>query len=90
MANILNKVKGFFSKVGAFCVKIWAKIVEFFAMVGSFFAKLWNKAVELFKEKTKNVKWKEVWDKCTTGILILIFASPILVLGYIFLWFLMR
>ena len=72
MTNIFNKVKNFFKKAWAFCVKIF-----------------W-KAVELFREKTKNVKWKEVWDKCTTGILILIFASPILVLGYIFLWFLMR
>ncbi len=72
MANILSKVKEFFSKIGAFCVKIW------------------DKAVALFREKTKNVKWKEVWDKCTTALLILIFASPLIVLGYIFLWFLMR
>ena len=49
----------------------------------SFFAKIGD----FFKEKTKNVKWKEVWDKITTGLLILLIASPILVLAYIFLWF---
>ena len=88
MADFLNKVKGFFSKVGAFCAKIGRKIGEFFKKIGAFFANIWGKAVELFREKTKNVKWKEVWDKCTTGLLLLIFASPLLVLAYIFIWFL--
>jgi len=33
--------------------------------------------------------WKkhDVWDKCTTGLLIFLMASPFLVLGYIILWF---
>ena len=48
------------------------------------------KFVEWFKDVTKNVNWKEVWDKCTTGLLILLMASPILILGYIFLWFLFK
>ena len=49
-----------------------------------------NKLVALFKEKTKNVNWKKVWDKVTTGILILIMAAPILILVYIFIWFLTK
>ena len=49
-----------------------------------------NKLVALFKEKTKNVNWKKVWDKVTTGILILIMAAPILILAYIFIWFLTK
>ena len=49
-----------------------------------------DKCVSWFKEKTKNVKWKEVWDKVTTGLLILLMASPILILAYILLWFVLR
>jgi len=49
-----------------------------------------DKLVSFWKEKTKNVKWKEVWDKVTTGILILLMASPFLILGYILLWFVFR
>lgn len=33
-------------------------------------------------------KWKSIWDKVTTGILILLMASPLLILTYIFVWFL--
>ena len=55
---------------------LWNKVVEF-----------WNKVVELFKEKTKDIKWAEVWDKCTTGLLIFLMCSPVLILAYIFLWF---
>ena len=49
-----------------------------------------SKISGFFKEKTKNVKWKEVWDKVTTGLLMVVFASPIIILGYILLWFIMR
>ena len=49
-----------------------------------------DKIVTLWKEKTKDVNWKEVWDKCTTGLLIFLMASPILILTYILLWFVMR
>lgn len=51
---------------------------------------IWGKFTGWFKEKTKNVKWKEVWDKVTTGILIFLMASPFLILGYIFLWFILK
>lgn len=51
---------------------------------------LWGKITGWIKEKTKNVNWKVVWDKITTGILIFLMASPILILAYIFLWFAFR
>ena len=38
----------------------------------------------------KNKKWKNIWDKVTTGILIFLMASPFLILGYIFLWFITK
>jgi len=53
-------------------------------------ANVFSKLKSFFKEKTKNVKWKEVWDKVTTGLLILVMASPLLILGYILLWFILR
>jgi hypothetical protein len=48
------------------------------------------KALDWFKEKTKDVNWKVVWDKTTTGLLIVLLASPILILAYIFLWFIFK
>lgn len=33
-------------------------------------------------------KWLRVWDKITTAIFIFLLASPVLILGYIFYWFL--
>lgn len=38
----------------------------------------------------KKKKWKAVWDKVTTGILIFLMASPFLILGYIFYWFMTK
>ena len=37
-----------------------------------------------------SVKWKDVWDKITTGILIFLICSPALILLYIFLWFIFK
>ena len=51
---------------------------------------IFDKIANFFDEKSKDAKWKEGWDKFTTGILILLFASPLLILGYIFLWFLLK
>ena len=45
-----------------------------------------EKAMEFFK----SAKWKEIWDKITTGILIALLATPILVLSYIVIWFLSK
>ena len=33
---------------------------------------------------------KEIWEKITTGILIFLMASPILIVSYILLWFFLR
>ena len=38
-------------------------------------------------ERAKKAKIAAIWDKFTTGLLIFLMASPILVLLYIFLWF---
>lgn len=38
-------------------------------------------------EKARKAKWHNFWDKITTGILIFLMATPILVLIYIFAWF---
>ena len=38
----------------------------------------------------RNKKWKNFWDKVTTGILIFLMASPFLILGYIFMWFITK
>lgn len=39
-------------------------------------------------EQDRKKKIKAVWDKITTGFLIFLMASPFLVLGWIFYWFL--
>lgn len=70
--------------------KFLEKISGFFKKIGNFFKNVFVKCVDFFKEKTKDVKWKEVWDKCTTGLLIFLMFSPILILAYIFLWFIFR
>ncbi len=36
--------------------------------------------------KAKKAKRAAIWDKITTGILILLMASPVLILSYIFIW----
>jgi len=47
-----------------------------------------TEVTEAIEEGTKGkINWKEVWDKVTTGILIFLFISPVLVLLHIFLWF---
>ena len=41
---------------------------------------------ELEKKRKRNA----IWDKITTGILIALMASPIAILAYIFLWFILK
>ncbi len=41
-------------------------------------------------ERAKRKRRKEIWDKITTGILIFLMSSPILILAYIFIWFLTK
>ena len=38
-------------------------------------------------ERAKKAKRAAIFDKITTGILIALMASPILILAYIFIWF---
>ena len=42
------------------------------------------------EELAKKKRRKEIWDKITTGILIFLMSSPILILAYIFIWFLTK
>jgi len=56
----------------------------------NFFKTYIDKFVAWFKETTKDVNWKEVWDKFTTGLLIFLMSSPLLILAYIFLWFILK
>ena len=35
-------------------------------------------------------KRREIWDKITTGILIFLMTSPVLILAYIFIWFIVN
>lgn len=42
------------------------------------------------EERAKKKKMKEIWDKVTTGLLLFLMSSPILILAYIFIWFLTK
>ena len=42
------------------------------------------------EEKDNEVDIKKVIDKITTGLLILLMATPILILAYIFYWFMSK
>ena len=46
--------------------------------------------IEKAKEYFKSSKWKELWDKITTGILITLMISPFAILTYIILWFTLK
>ena len=39
------------------------------------------------EQLAKKKKWQRIWDKVTTGILIFLMTSPLLILAYIFIWF---
>jgi hypothetical protein len=38
----------------------------------------------------KSSKWKILWDKITTGILIALMITPFAILTYIILWFTLK
>ena len=42
------------------------------------------------EQLAKKKKWNAIWDKVTTALLIALMASPLLILGYIFMWFIFR
>lgn len=48
------------------------------------------KFIDNLASKLTSPKGKIVVDKITTGLLILMLCSPLLVLGYILLWFVLR
>lgn len=62
------------------------KMAKFIDKIKGFFSKI----SEFCKEKTKKIKWKVVWDKVTTGLLIFVLSSPLLILAYIMIWFFTR
>ena len=65
--------------------------------IKSFFANIWTKVKDFCQPVTekviawvKKIKWKIVWDNITTGLLILLMCSPLLILTYLVLWFVLR
>ena len=42
------------------------------------------------EELAKKKRRKEIWDKITTGLLILVLSSPILIVVFLLVWFLNR
>lgn len=49
-----------------------------------------SKIIDKITKKLTSPKGKVVVDKVTTGLLIFMFCSPILILGYILLCFVLR
>ena len=91
------------TKVKKFCVRFAKGTKRFFVNFGPAFVRFWvwfGKGTVSFTKETfytiKNYKsltpkQKEAyWDKVTTGILVLVFCSPIAILAYILLWFLLK
>ncbi len=42
------------------------------------------------EQLAKKKKRAAIWDKVTTGLLIFLMSSPILILAYILLWFILK
>ena len=59
------------------------KIKGILGKVKDFFVK----CVDFSKELIKKANWKEIWDKTTTVLLVLVLSSPLFVLAYIMAWF---
>lgn len=72
--------------VCGFCVRVVRGFVPFWVRFGKGFVPFWKNLYHKVRTMTKK-DWLNVWDKCTTGILLFLFASPILILLYILLWF---
>ena len=48
-----------------------------------------SEETRLLDEKhARKKKIQAIWDKVTTGLLVLLMASPFLIVGFILLWFL--
>ena len=70
--------------------KFLEKVKNIWKKVSGFFVDLYAKCSKFVKETATKINWKIVWDKTTTGLLIFLIISPLLILAYIFLWFYMR
>lgn len=105
MKEVMNKIKGFFRKIGGGIKKGWSKVAPYlkkaydvtlgfvfkYVKKGFCFIRTkWNNFKEWVSEKVKTAKFKVFMDKFSTGLLIALMCSPILILGYIFLWFIMN
>ncbi len=42
------------------------------------------------EQLAKKKKWRKIWDKVTDVLLVGVFAAPIFVIAYIFIWFVTR
>ena len=42
------------------------------------------------EQLAKKKKWKAFFDKITTGLLVLVLLTPVMVLTYLILWFVLR
>ena len=49
-----------------------------------------NNYIPTDEQLAKRKKYKEIWDKVTTGILVLVFCLPVAILAYILLWFVLK
>jgi hypothetical protein len=93
---IIAYTKDFFKGVVNFLLKLltYAKIYDTIYLknilnhIGGY--KMTEDTLLTDEELEKKKKIAAVWDKITTGILIALMASPFLILGYIFHWFLTK
>ena len=105
MKEFKKKIKAFFAKIFAPIKKGWSKISPYlskawsvslgpvFGAIGKgfrFIKKKISDFADWFSKKSNTPKFKSVMDKCTTGLLIFLMCSPVLILGYIFLWFILN
>ena len=86
----MDKIKDFFKKVGTFFKDLWTKTVDFSKPIIKKVVDFTVTTTKKFVAWLKTVKWKIVWDHCTTGLLILFLASPFLILAYLIIWFLAK
>lgn len=96
----MEKCKAFFRRLFATLSKAFSAAktatVGFFKRaipaVRDFFVNAYRKTADFIKnfEWPDKKGWERIWDKVTTGILIFLFASPILILAYILIWFVVK
>ena len=68
-------------------------MAKFMTTVKEKLTKAWKSVVSGVSRAVEYIKswnWKMIWDHTTTGLLILFIVSPLLILAYIFLWFILK